>query len=58
MYIDFHGHSTRKNVFIYGPDYKMADANYMLCRVFPKTISKLTDTFRYYSCIFKISKSK
>lgn len=21
MYLDFHGHSTKKNVFFYGPDY-------------------------------------
>lgn len=36
----------------------MNDGNYMLCRILPKSISKLTDTFRYYSCIFKISKHK
>lgn len=45
-------------MFIYGPDYKMADGYYMVSRIFPKFISKMTDTFRYYSCIFKISKSK
>ncbi len=58
MYLDFHGHSTKKNIFIYGPDYGLVDPKYMLCRVFPKLVSKLTNTFRYYSCIFKISREK
>lgn len=40
IYIDFHGHSAKKNVFIYGPDYKLEDKNYLLCRLFPKMISK------------------
>lgn len=25
VYVDLHGHSTKKNVFIYGPDYKLSD---------------------------------
>lgn len=58
MYLDFHGHSTKKNIFIYGPDYKLIDSQYLLSRVLPKTISKLTETFRYYSCIFKVSRAK
>lgn len=58
LFLDFHGHSTRKNIFIYGPDYRMTDNEYMVCRILPKTISKMTDCFRYYSCIFKISKEK
>jgi murein tripeptide amidase MpaA len=23
MYLDFHGHSAKKNVFMYGPDYNL-----------------------------------
>lgn len=23
IFLDFHGHSAKKNVFIYGPDYKL-----------------------------------
>lgn len=58
VYVDLHGHSTKKNVFIYGPDYKLSESEYILCRLLPKQISKLTEMFRYYSCIFKISKGK
>ena len=57
-FIDFHGHSSKKNVFIYGPDYKIEDRQYLMCRVFPKLISKKTEAFRYYSCMFRISGSK
>ena len=57
-FIDFHGHSSKKNVFIYGPDYKLEDRNYLMCRFFPKLISKQTEAFRYYSCLFKISNCK
>lgn len=57
-FIDFHGHSSKKNVFIYGPDYRLEDRNYLMCRLFPKLISKQTEAFRYYSCLFKISPSK
>lgn len=58
MYLDFHGHSTKKSVFIYGPDYKLSDTEYIPARLLPKQISRLTDIFRYYSCSFKISKGK
>jgi hypothetical protein len=51
MYLDFHGHSTKKNVFIYGTEY-------ILSRLLPKQISRLSHMFRYYSCSFKISKGK
>ena len=58
MYMDFHAHSTRKSVFIYGPDYKLSDSEYIASRLLPKQISRLTEMFRYYSCSFKISKGK
>jgi hypothetical protein len=25
LFLDFHGHSIKKNVFCYGPDYQMSD---------------------------------
>ena len=28
MYIDLHGHSVKKNVFMYGPDFNIAHSNY------------------------------
>ena len=39
MYLDLHGHSVKKNVFAYGPEYPIYDLNYIKCRLFPKTLS-------------------
>lgn len=58
MFIDMHGHSVKKNVFVYGPDYPIFDLNYYKSRIFPKLIDDSTDMFRYNSCKFKISLGK
>ena len=58
IFLDFHGHSAKRNVFIYGPNYRIEDKYYLSSRVFPKMISKNTPAFRYYSCNFKIGRSK
>mgnify|MGYP001206800538 FL=1 len=57
-YMDFHGHSLKKNVFIYAPQFPVHSPYYYKGRVLPKIISEKTDMFRYYSCIFRICKSK
>jgi hypothetical protein len=38
MYIDFHGHSRKKNTFLYGPNYPMSSSNYYKCRILPRLI--------------------
>jgi hypothetical protein len=58
MYIDIHGHSSKKNIFMYGPDYSIQTSNYDLCRQLPKLMSNLSKYFRYYSCNFRISDVK
>lgn len=58
MFLDFHGHSVKKNVFMYGPEFPISNQNYYDCRIFPKIIADCTIMFRYYSCMFKISASK
>ena len=58
IYLDLHGHSVKKNVFFYGPDYNMAHNYYNESRDFAKILGNLTPMFRYYSCIFKISTEK
>lgn len=58
MFLDFHGHSTKKNTFMYGPEFPITDRYYYEARVFPKLIGSLCPTFRYYSCIFKINEQK
>ena len=55
MFLDFHGHSIKKNVFMYGPEFPIIHRNYMESRIFPKIIGNNTCMFRYYSCSFKIA---
>ncbi|XP_051979139.1 cytosolic carboxypeptidase 2-like isoform X2 [Xyrauchen texanus] len=59
VYCDFHGHSRKNNVFMYGcNDHK--DASQCLQeRIFPLMMSKnAKDKFSFRSCKFKIHKSK
>ena len=55
MFLDFHGHSIKKNVFMYGPEFPIIHRHYYECRVFPKLLGNNTPMFRYYSCSFKVS---
>jgi hypothetical protein len=57
-FIDMHGHSRKKNVFIYGPHYPLHSEKYFKMRIVPKLISEETTKFRYFSCKFRIEKSK
>ncbi len=58
MFLDLHGHSVKKNVFAYGPEYPLYDINYYKCRILPKILADNTELFRYFSCIFRISPGK
>jgi len=53
-----HGHSRKKNVFVYGPYYPLHSDKYLKMRVIPKLIHEETSKFRYFSCKFRIEKSK
>lgn len=53
-----HGHSRKKNVFIYGPYYPLHSDKHLKMRILPKLLSEETDKFRYFSCKFRIEKSK
>ena len=57
-FIDFHGHSLKKNAFIYGSEYPLHNKNYYRIRILPKLISRMTEMFRYNACIFRINRSK
>jgi hypothetical protein len=57
-FIDMHGHSKKKNVFIYGPYYPLHNEKYLKMRVIPKLMDDRTHMFRFYSCKFRIEKSK
>lgn len=51
-------HLVKKNVFIYGPEFPVYDTNYLKSRILPKLLDNKTEMFRYYSCIFRVSKGK
>lgn len=55
VFLDFHGHSRKKNTFFYGPAYPICHREYYRCRAFPRLIEKLNPSFRLYSCSFQIS---
>jgi len=57
-FIDMHGHSRKKNVFMYGPGFPIHDARYLKMRVMPKLMSEQSEMFRFYSCKFRIQRSK
>eukprot|EP01012_Entosiphon_sulcatum_P022026 TRINITY_DN2692_c0_g1_i1.p1 TRINITY_DN2692_c0_g1~~TRINITY_DN2692_c0_g1_i1.p1 ORF type:complete len:1037 (-),score=130.16 TRINITY_DN2692_c0_g1_i1:1003-3705(-) len=56
MYCDFHGHSRRKEIFMYGCPGKKAGTG--IERVFPKLLAELVPFFSYDYCSFKVQKSK
>jgi hypothetical protein len=58
MFLDFHGHSQKKNMVVYGPSYMISQPQYLKSKILPKLISLRSEMFRYYSCIFKISEYK
>jgi cytosolic carboxypeptidase protein 2/3 len=57
-FIDMHGHSRKKNVFIYGPYYPLHHDRYLRMRIIPKLLSEETTKFRFFSCKFRIERSK
>ena len=57
-FIDIHGHSRKKNVFIYGPYQPLHSDRYLRMRVLPKLLAERTEMFRYFACKFRNEKSK
>merc|ERR1712137_158374 len=54
LYVDIHGHSRKKNVFMYGN----SEGNSLKEKVFPGLICRGSDRFSFDDCCFKIQKSK
>ena len=57
-FVDMHGHSRKKNVFIYGPQYPLSSDKYYRSRLIPKLLAEETSKFRYHSCQFKYEHAK
>ena len=55
LYCDLHGHSSRKNIFMYGNNIKETPN---ATRVFPYIMSKLCDFFSFEQSRFSMSKYK
>ncbi|CAF1127974.1 unnamed protein product, partial [Adineta steineri] len=59
LYCDFHGHSRKQNVFIYGCENKHLPKERLKERIFPAMFGKNDiSKFSYDSCRFKVQKSK
>lgn len=52
---DFHGHSIKHNIFIYGCNYPEAPH---ICKAFPLILSKNSNFFSYSGCNFSMNPSK
>ena len=52
---DLHGHSRKKNIFMYGCNFKRSP---QICKLFPYILSKLSPVFSYSSSRFGVQKSK
>ncbi len=57
-FYDFHGHSSKSNVFSYGPSFKQDDLHYYLSQFLPKMLESSTKMFRFSSCTFTVSEYK
>lgn len=51
---DFHGHSRKKNIFMYGCVGKSRNRE----RIFPKLLEKISDVFSFNDCVFGLQKAK
>lgn len=57
LFLDYHGHSTRKNAFLLGPG--IIDAQLLTeIRVLPKILANYSEIFRYPSCCFRLEENK
>mmetsp|Transcript_108559 Transcript_108559/g.306027 ORF Transcript_108559/g.306027 Transcript_108559/m.306027 type:complete len:931 (+) Transcript_108559:180-2972(+) len=54
LYVDIHGHSRKKNVFMYGN----SEISSLRERVFPRLLCRSSDCFNFDDCCFKVQKSK
>ncbi|XP_066222270.1 cytosolic carboxypeptidase 3 isoform X1 [Saccopteryx leptura] len=60
LYCDLHGHSRKKNIFMYGcGDSNRCKASYLQQQIFPLILSKnCPDKFSFSACKFNVQKSK
>lgn len=57
FFCDFHGHSTGRNVFMYGNN-QTKPIDRLRERIFPKMFSENHENFSFEDCNFNLHKSK
>ncbi len=58
MYFDFHGHSLKRSVFVYGPELFQQDWRAYEAKVVPLAMAMRSEMFNYKSCSFVINEAK
>jgi hypothetical protein len=58
LFCDLHGHSRKKNIFMYGCVDSDDYAKTTEIKIFPKLLSKMSDSFSFKNCSFNLSKLK
>lgn len=53
--MDFHGHSCRRNVFIYGPKVTSSSQKSIRAKSLGFLLSTMTEMFRFQSCIWNVA---
>lgn len=51
---DFHGHSSRRNVFIYGPKVTHSNQKSLRAKSLAYLLATMTDMFKFNSCLWKV----
>ena len=58
LFVDMHGHFSKKGSFIYGPHFPMHNSLYLKTKIIPRLMGERTEMFRYFSSKFRVSKNK
>lgn len=58
MFLDFHGHSTKPNVFSYGPELDKNDPTFNLTKLFTKLVDIESIPFKFKKSTWKVNKKK
>lgn len=59
LFCDFHGHSRKKNIFMYGCHQKGSTDVMRFCeRIFPRLLWKISQNFSFRDCNFAMQQSK
>lgn len=58
LFCDLHGHSKKKNIFMYGCSDNSSTPRRIITRIFPRILWKTSQNFSFQDCSFAMQKSK